>query len=157
MTNAKLRGAGLVTSWVLQVALAGALVFMGAVPKLLGMFPAPQIFQELGVEPWGRYFVGGWEGLAVVLLLIPRTAVWGAVLAVLGMAGAFASHATKLGFYPQFTNAQTGEVVTLPWFFSVALLVVGLVVLYLRRGALPIVGRRLAKGDDSAPARTGDE
>jgi len=59
------------------------------------------IFSALGLEPWGRIGIGIMELIASILLLIPRTMVFGAVLGVGLMAGALFSHLTKLGIEVQ--------------------------------------------------------
>jgi hypothetical protein len=56
------------------------------------------IFEQLGLEPYGRIGIGVLELIAAVLLLIPRWSVFGAVLGGLLMGGALMSHVTKLGF-----------------------------------------------------------
>lgn len=55
------------------------------------------IFSTLGVEPWGRIGSGVMELIAGILLLIPRTTVWGALLGIGIMAGAVLSHLMVLG------------------------------------------------------------
>ncbi|MBS1743130.1 MAG: DoxX family protein [Bacteroidetes bacterium] len=51
-----------------------------------------KLFTILGVEPWGRIGTGVFELIASILLLIPRTTVYGAVLGVGLMCGALAAH-----------------------------------------------------------------
>jgi uncharacterized membrane protein YphA (DoxX/SURF4 family) len=55
------------------------------------------IFSTLGLEPWGRIGTGILELIAAILLLIPKTTAYGAVLGLGIMAGAVFSHLTKLG------------------------------------------------------------
>jgi uncharacterized membrane protein YphA (DoxX/SURF4 family) len=55
------------------------------------------IFSTLGMEPVGRIGSGIAELIAAILLLIPRTSVFGAVLALGIMAGAIVSHLLVLG------------------------------------------------------------
>jgi len=55
------------------------------------------IFSTLGMEPAGRIGIGCLELAASILLLIPRTSPFGALLGVGLMAGAIVSHLTKLG------------------------------------------------------------
>ncbi len=85
-----------VASWVLQIVAAGilgqALFF-----KLTGAAEARQLFETLGLEPWGRIGIGLAELLAVLLLLNPRRAAWGALLTLGLMIGAIGSHLTVLG------------------------------------------------------------
>ncbi|MEM1422968.1 MAG: DoxX family protein [Planctomycetota bacterium] len=125
-------------SWALQIGGAGAMIAMGALPKLTGQFPSPVLFEQLGVEPWGRYAVGLTELAAAVLLLVPRMHAFGGVLLALAMGGAFASHVGSLGLFPEFVNAQTGETVVLPFFISLIFLAMGAAVVLLRRDELPV-------------------
>lgn len=55
------------------------------------------IFSTVGIEPWGRIATGVAELIAAILLLIPRTSVWGALLAAGIMFGAIATHLFILG------------------------------------------------------------
>lgn len=59
------------------------------------------IFTELGIEPWGRIGTGVLELIASILILFPRTTVYGAILGSGLMAGAIFSHLTKLGIVVQ--------------------------------------------------------
>lgn len=59
------------------------------------------IFSQLGIEPWGRIGSGVIELIASVLLLIPRTTVVGALLAMGIMGGAILSHLFILGIAVQ--------------------------------------------------------
>lgn len=65
--------------------------------KFTGAPESVYIFQTLGIEPWGRIGSGIAELVAAVLLLLPRTAVWGAVLSLGVISGAILSHLTMLG------------------------------------------------------------
>ncbi|HEY8511326.1 MAG TPA: DoxX family membrane protein [Cyclobacteriaceae bacterium] len=59
------------------------------------------IFTTVGMEPWGRIGVGVAELVAVILLLLNRTAWLGAALALGLMVGAIGMHFTKLGIEVQ--------------------------------------------------------
>lgn len=59
------------------------------------------IFSTLGMEPWGRIGTGVVELIASILLLIPSTTAFGALLGAGVMAGAIISHLTKLGIVVQ--------------------------------------------------------
>ncbi len=118
-------------SWGAQI-VAAAILAMAMVPKFTSAPEAIDTFTTLGVEPWGRYVVAIGELLAVVLLVAPlRQHALGALVAVGLMLGALASHAWKLGF--------SGDSASLAG-MAVVVLIAGLVVLYLRRQELPIVG-----------------
>jgi len=56
-----------------------------------------RLFSELGMEPWGRIGTGVLELIAAILIIYPRTTVWGALLGMGLMAGAIFFHVTKLG------------------------------------------------------------
>ena len=103
--------------------------------KFTGAEESKYIFSTLGVEPWGRYASGVIELIASVLLLVPRTAVLGAVLSLGTICGAIFSHLTKLGI----TIPNVGDHGLL-FVLALVVLVGSLVVLYLRRGEIPIVG-----------------
>jgi uncharacterized membrane protein YphA (DoxX/SURF4 family) len=62
--------------------------------KLTAAPAALYIFHRLGMEPYGRYGVAVLEILAIVLLLIPRTAWRGAILGCMMMFGAICMHLT---------------------------------------------------------------
>ena len=55
------------------------------------------IFEQLGMEPWGRIGLGIIELIVAVLILVPKTTWLGALLGVGIMLGAVLSHLTKLG------------------------------------------------------------
>lgn len=83
-------------SWALRIVAAvilGQTLFF----KFSGAEESRYIFGALGVEPWGRYAAGVSELLAVILLLLPRTAALGALLGLGVMAGALMAHLAVLG------------------------------------------------------------
>ncbi len=86
----------LISSWVAQL-VAAAILGVAGFAKLSGAEDSVTLFSFLGVEPWGRYLVGGLEAIATVLLLMPRTALAGAGLGALLMLGALATHLLKIG------------------------------------------------------------
>lgn len=55
------------------------------------------IFTTLGIEPYGRIGIGIAELIASILLLIPNSRLFGAILGIGIMGGAIFSHVTKLG------------------------------------------------------------
>ena len=55
------------------------------------------IFTTLGLEPYGRIGVGVAELIASMLLLIPASRLFGAIIGIGLMAGAVFSHLSKLG------------------------------------------------------------
>jgi uncharacterized membrane protein YphA (DoxX/SURF4 family) len=127
--------AATVTSWVAQV-VAAAILGQTLFFKFSGATESRYIFTALGVEPWGRYGTGVLELVAVTLLLIPRTAALGAVLAAGLMAGALLAHVTRLGIEVQGDHG-------LLFGLALTVFIASLVVLTLRRRELPIIGALL--------------
>ncbi|QDU86281.1 hypothetical protein Pla163_34320 [Planctomycetes bacterium Pla163] len=124
-----------VTTWIAQV-VAAAILGQTLFFKFSGAPEAVALFEKLGVEPFGRIGLGVVELIAVVLLLVPRTAALGGALTVGLMVGAVASHLTVLGIEVE------GDGGTL---FALALvtLVAGSITTWIRRGELPVVGPEL--------------
>ena len=65
--------------------------------KFTGAEESVYIFQTLGIEPFGRIGSGVVELIASILILVPRTTLLGALLALGTMAGAIFSHIFVLG------------------------------------------------------------
>lgn len=123
-----------IASWVAQIVVA--VILLQTLYFKFTAAPEPVwIFQQLGVEPWGRIATGIFELIAGVAILIPATAALGALLSAGLMVGAILSHLTVLGIEVQ------GDGGTL---FVMALVVfaASLVVLWIRRRELPVVGDR---------------
>jgi DoxX-like family len=64
------------------------------------------IFSTLKMEPYGRIGLGVAELIASILLLVPKTTFWGAILSMGIMAGAIASHLTQLGIVVKGDGGQ---------------------------------------------------
>ncbi|HMR90436.1 MAG TPA: DoxX family protein [Saprospiraceae bacterium] len=59
------------------------------------------IFSTLGIEPWGRIGSGVVELVSGILLFMPKTSLYGAILALGTMAGAIMAHLFFLGIEVQ--------------------------------------------------------
>jgi uncharacterized membrane protein YphA (DoxX/SURF4 family) len=120
-------------SWALQLLAAGILL-----QTLFFKFTAAEesvyIFTTLGVEPWGRIASGVVELIASVMLLIPALTPFGAALAMAVMAGAIMSHLTVLGIE---VKGDGGLLFAL----AITVFASSAVVLLLRRGQIPVLGR----------------
>ena len=90
--------------WICKLIACGFLAWAGYL-KLTHAQVEVDLFTELGMEPVGRLLIGGLEIGAVILLLIPQSAVYGALLGVGVMCGAIIAHATKIGFGGPFPLA----------------------------------------------------
>lgn len=95
-TSSRLSTFQAVSSWFAQIT-AAAILGQTLFFKFSAAPESVYIFTTLGVEPWGRLATAALESIAVILLLIPRAAVFGAILAAGLMVGAIGSHLTKLG------------------------------------------------------------
>ncbi len=123
--------------WIVRIVVA-VILLQTLFFKFTGAKESVYIFTTLGAEPWGRIGSGVVELIASVLLLIPRTAAFGAVL-VLGIAcGAIFSHLTRLGITIPPVDDH-GELFAL----AITIFLGSLVTLYLRRAEIPLVGPKL--------------
>lgn len=86
--------------WTLRL-IAAAIMLQTLYFKFTAAPESVYIFSSLGLEPVGRIGIGCLELLASVLLLIPRTTVYGAVLGCGLMIGAVGAHLTQLGIIVQ--------------------------------------------------------
>ena len=85
-----------IISWVARVA-AAVILLQTLFFKFTGAPESIYIFETLGIESFGRIGSGIIELIAGVLLLINRTKVWGALIALVTMACAILSHLLILG------------------------------------------------------------
>jgi hypothetical protein len=124
-------------SWILQI-LAAAILLQTLYFKFTGAPESKFIFQTLGAEPWGRVGTGLAELVASLLLLWPRRAVFGALLAMGLMSGAIASHLTRLGIVVQNDGG-------LLFGLAVTVFSASAAVLWLRRSQVIILGETLRR------------
>jgi putative oxidoreductase len=122
-------------SWILRIAVAFILL-QTLFFKFTGAEESVYIFSTVGAEPWGRYASGVIELIAAVLLLVPSTVVYGALLSVAVAAGAILSHLTLLGIE---VKGDGGLLFSL----AVTIFVCGLALIAIHRRELPILGRVL--------------
>jgi hypothetical protein len=121
-----------VASWGLQLLAAGILL-QTLFFKFTGAEESVFIFSTLGAEPWGRIGSGVLELVAAVLL-VPGTVWLGALLAMGLMAGAAMSHLVFLGI------AVRGDGGLL-FGLAIVTFICSAIVLFLRRGQIPVLGR----------------
>jgi len=94
-----------ISIWVLRL-LAAVILLQTLYFKFSAAPESIYIFSKLGMEPWGRIGTGILELIAGILLLIPATTVFGALLAIGLMTGAIFFHLTKLGISVQNDGGQ---------------------------------------------------
>ncbi len=87
----------IIFGWVLRL-VAAIILLQTLYFKFSASEESVYIFSTLGIEPWGRIGSGIVELIAAILILIPRTTAFGALLATGVMSGAIFSHLfTPLG------------------------------------------------------------
>lgn len=82
--------------WICRI-VAAAIMLQTLYFKFSAAEESVYIFSKVGIEPWGRIGTGIAELIAGILILIPRTSVYGALMAIGIMAGAIAAHVFILG------------------------------------------------------------
>jgi len=126
----------IITSWTLR-GIAAVILMQTLFFKFTGAKESVYIFTTLGMEPWGRIGSGAAELLASILLLLPQTVVFGAILSLGVISGAIFFHLTKLGISLPLVDDH-GELFAL----AVIVFVCSAVVLIMHRDELPLVGRQ---------------
>lgn len=124
-----------ILSWSLQL-LTAAILLQTLFFKFTGAEESIYIFQTLGLEPIGRIGSGIAELIAVILLLTPRTVVFGAMLSLGVITGAIASHLTTLGIVVMNDGGLLFTLAIIVFLASVSVLVI-------RRAQIPFVGSML--------------
>ncbi len=119
---------GLIASWACQI-LAAVILGQTLFFKFTGAEEPVYIFTKLGAEPWGRIGSGVAELIAVILLLIPRTALFGAILSIGVITGAIGAHLGPLGIVVKDDHG-------LLFGLAIVVLVCSVVVVFLRRQEL---------------------
>jgi len=104
--------------------------------KFTGAEESIYIFTKVGFEPWGRYGSGLAELIATILLLTPRFAWAGALLALGVISGALVSHLTVLGIVVK----DDGGVL---FGLAVIVFVTSAVTAFLHRRQIPVLSQLL--------------
>ena len=122
-------------SWACRIVVA-VILFQTLFFKFTGAEESKYIFSTVlspELEAYGRIGSGLVELIAVVLILIPRTAWFGALLALGTITGAIFSHLTKLGIVVMDDGG-------LLFGLAVAVFVLSGLTLLIHRRELPILG-----------------
>ncbi|HQW71321.1 MAG: DoxX family protein [Saprospiraceae bacterium] len=109
-----------IISWVLQVA-GAAILLQTLYFKFTASPESVELFTKLGAEPWGRIGTGVIELIAGILLVLPSTRVFGALLGIGLMLGAIASHLLVIGIESQ---GDGGQLFMLAWIVLVCCIVI---------------------------------
>ena len=124
-----------IASWVLR-GIAAVILLQTLFFKFTGAKESIYIFSTLGIEPWGRIGSGVVELVASILLLMPRTVPFGALISLGVITVAILSHLTKLGITLPAVNDK-GELFGL----AIVVFVCSAAVLILHRHELPLHGK----------------
>ena len=120
-----------ITSWILR-GIAAVILLQTLFFKFTAAKESVYIFSTLGMEPWGRIGSGVAELIASILLLLPHTVVFGAVMSLGVISGAIYFHLTKLGIALPAVDDH-GELFVL----AVIVFVCSAIVLLMHREELP--------------------
>lgn len=96
------------------------------------------IFSRMGVEPWGRILLGVLELVTAILLVYPKSAVYGGILGMGIISGALVSHIFILGIVVQNDHGKL-------FGLAVAVFACCIIVLLIRRQELAALVSRLRK------------
>src|SRR5215471_15224963 len=124
-----------ITSWILR-GIAAVILLQTLFFKFTAAKESVYIFSTLGLEPWGRIGSGVVELIASILLLVPQTVVYGAIVSLGVISGAIFFHLTKLGIALPLVDDH-GELFAL----AVVVFVCALAILIMHRQELPFIGR----------------
>ncbi len=122
-------------SWLCRIA-AAVILAQTLFFKFTGAEESIHIFTKVGLEPWGRYGSGVAELVATILLLTPRFAWAGALLALGVISGALVSHLTVLGIVVQRDGG-------LLFGLAIAVFVTCGVTAFLHRRQIPVISQLL--------------
>ncbi len=124
----------MITSWILR-GIAAVILLQTLFFKFTGAKESVYIFTTLGLEPWGRIGSGVAELIGSILLLTPRTVVFGAALSLGVIAGAIVSHLAKLGIALPAVG-DSGELFAL----AVVVFLCSAALLVMHRQEIPFIG-----------------
>ncbi len=88
-----------IITWIVRILLALAFAMAGG-SKLAGAPVMVATFDKIGLGQWFRYFTGLTELSGAILLLIPATGLWGALVLLATMCGAVITHVFRIGGNP---------------------------------------------------------
>jgi len=124
-----------IVSWLCRI-VAAVILAQTLFFKFTGAEESIHIFTKVGLEPWGRYGSGVAELVATILLLTPRFAWAGALLALGVISGALVSHLTVLGIVVQDDGG-------LLFGLAITVFITCAVTAFLHRRQIPIVSQLL--------------
>jgi uncharacterized membrane protein YphA (DoxX/SURF4 family) len=119
--------------WVARL-VAAVILLQTLFYKFTGAEESVYIFSKLHAEPWGRIGSGVMELIASILILIPRTTAWGALLGLGIMGGAILSHLFVLGLVVKDDGG-------LLFIYAVLVFICCLYLVWIYRKSLPVLNK----------------
>ena len=105
------------------------------------------VFTALGAEPFGRVATGGFESLAVLLLLLPPTVIYGGLLTMGLMTGAILAHLLVLGVAPGGDPSM--------FLMALAAFSVSVALVWRRRVEIPLLSQFVRSGETPVVVTSG--
>jgi uncharacterized membrane protein YphA (DoxX/SURF4 family) len=127
-----------IITWVARL-LAAVILLQTLYFKFTGAEESKYIFTALGAEPWGRIGSGIMELIASILILIPRTTAWGALLGLGIMGGAILSHLAILGVAVK--NGDGTSDGGLLFIYAVLVFISCLFLVWVHRKSIPVLNK----------------
>lgn len=109
--------------WVIRIIVAAILVSVIWI-KFQARPESIYVFTKIGLGPWGRMSSGVIELIAVLLLLIPRTTGWGALLLIFAMTSIIFFHLSSLGIEVMNDGGQLFYKAVVVWVGSAILFII---------------------------------
>lgn len=122
-------------TWAAQI-IAALILLQTLYFKFTAAPESVYIFSTLGLEPVGRIGSGITELIAGILLLIPRFAWAGAIIALGVISGAIVSHLTILGIEVMGDGGQL-------FAYAIIVFVCSVFVLWRKRSGIPVLNKYL--------------
>jgi uncharacterized membrane protein YphA (DoxX/SURF4 family) len=124
--------------WIARI-VAAVILLQTLFFKFSGAEESVYIFSKLGAEPWGRIGSGVIELIASILILIPKTTGYGALLGLGVMGGAILSHVFVLGIDVKVNNGN-GDGGQL-FIYALLVFISCLYLVWIYRKSLPVLNK----------------
>lgn len=128
----------LIITWIARL-LAAVILLQTLFFKFTGAEESKYIFTLLGAEPVGRIGSGIMELIASILILVPRTTAWGALLGLGIMGGAILSHIAILGIAVKNNDGTSDG--GLLFLYAVLVFVSCLFLVWVHRKSIPVINK----------------
>ncbi|MBI1342613.1 MAG: DoxX family protein [Terrimonas sp.] len=125
-----------IITWIARL-LAALILLQTLYFKFSGAPESVYIFERLHAEPWGRIGSGIVELIAAVLILIPATTRWGALLGMGVISGAIISHLTVLGI--SVKNSDGTEDGGLLFIYAIIVFICCFYLVWINRKRIPVI------------------